>query len=95
MRVSGGTANSDRNAQTVPFLKKIERKRKNFQQPVQELLKMVIVMTQPDPGQGTSSPGRSPGRTTSWFTCRASSNWSWAWKSPWSVARFQTRRTGG
>src|SRR5262245_4791255 len=45
MRVSGGTANSDRNAQTVPFLKKIERKRKGFQRPIQELLKMVLVMS--------------------------------------------------
>jgi len=45
MRVSGGTANSDRNAQTVPFLKKVERKRKGFQKPIQELLKMVLVMS--------------------------------------------------
>jgi hypothetical protein len=45
MRVSSGTANSDRNAQTVPFLKKIDRKRKGFQKPIQELLKMVLVMS--------------------------------------------------
>jgi len=45
MRVSSGTANSDRNAQTVPFLKKIERKRKNFQKPIQNLLKMAMVMS--------------------------------------------------
>lgn len=45
MRVSGGTANSDRNAQTVPFLKKIERRRKNFQRPIQNLLKMVLVIS--------------------------------------------------
>lgn len=43
MRVEGGTANSDRNAQTVPFLKKIDRKRRNFTKPVQELLKMILV----------------------------------------------------
>jgi hypothetical protein len=30
MRVDSGSANSDRNAQTVPFVKKIERKRRNF-----------------------------------------------------------------
>lgn len=45
MRVAQGTANSDRNAQTVPFLKKIDRKRRGFQKPVQELLKMVMVMS--------------------------------------------------
>jgi hypothetical protein len=45
LRVSGGTANSDRNAQTVPFVKKIDRKRRNFQRPIQELLKMVLVMS--------------------------------------------------
>ena len=45
MRVAGGTANSDRNAQTVPFLKKIDRKRRGFQKPIQELLKMVLVMS--------------------------------------------------
>jgi hypothetical protein len=43
MRVSSGTANSDRNAQTVPFLKKIDRKRRDFTKPFQELLKMVMV----------------------------------------------------
>jgi hypothetical protein len=45
LRVSSGTANSDRNAQTVPFLKKVERKRRAFQRPIQELLKMVLVMS--------------------------------------------------
>lgn len=45
LRVSTGTANSDRNAQTVPFLKKIDRKRKNYQRPLQDLLKMVLVMS--------------------------------------------------
>lgn len=45
MRVDSGSANSDRNAQTVPFVKKIERKRKVYQKPVQELLKMVLVAT--------------------------------------------------
>jgi len=42
MRVTGGTANSDRNAQTVPFLKKIERKRRMFTSAVQDLLKMIM-----------------------------------------------------
>lgn len=42
MRVASGTANSDRNAQTVPFLKKIDRKRLNFQRPIQDLLKMIL-----------------------------------------------------
>jgi len=42
MRVDSGSANSDRNAQTVPFIKKVERKRRNFQKPVQELCKMVL-----------------------------------------------------
>jgi hypothetical protein len=45
LRVSTGTANSDRNAQTVPFVKKIDRKRRSFQKPIQELLKMVLVMS--------------------------------------------------
>lgn len=45
MRVSGGTANSDRNAQTVPFLKKIEKKRRVYQRPIQNLLKMALVMS--------------------------------------------------
>lgn len=42
MRVDSGSANSDRNAQTVPFTKKIDKKRRNFTKPVQELLKMVL-----------------------------------------------------
>src|SRR5262245_1042629 len=42
MRVDSGSANSDRNAQTVPFVKKVNRKRKNFQKPVQELCKMIL-----------------------------------------------------
>jgi hypothetical protein len=44
MRVDAGSANSDRNAQTVPLLKKIERKRTNYTRPVQELCKMALVM---------------------------------------------------
>lgn len=44
MRVDSGSANSDRNAQTVPLLKKIESKRTNFTKPIQELCKMVLVM---------------------------------------------------
>jgi hypothetical protein len=45
MRVDSGSANSDRNAQTVPFIKKIERKRRVYQKPVQDMLKMVMVAT--------------------------------------------------
>lgn len=45
LRVSSGTANSDRNAQTVPFLKKIDRKRRAFQKPIQDILKMALVMS--------------------------------------------------
>lgn len=44
MRVDAGSANSDRNAQTVPLLKKIEKKRLMFATPVQELLKMMQVI---------------------------------------------------
>lgn len=43
MRVDSGSANSDRNAQTVPFLRKIARKRINFQKAVQQLCKMALV----------------------------------------------------
>ena len=44
MRVDSGSANSDRNAQTVPFVKKIGRKRNNFSKAIQELCKMALVM---------------------------------------------------
>lgn len=44
MRVDSGSANSDRNAQTVPLLKKVERKRTNFQDPIATLCKMVLVV---------------------------------------------------
>jgi len=43
MRVDSGSANSDRNAQTVPLVKKVERKRNNMVEPVQMLCKMVLV----------------------------------------------------
>ena len=43
MRVTSGTANPDRNAQTVPFTKKILRKRQMFTRPIQDILKMVMV----------------------------------------------------
>lgn len=43
MRVDSGSANSDRNAQTVPLIKKIARKRTNYTKPVQQLLKMALV----------------------------------------------------
>ena len=43
MRVDAGSANSDRNAQTVPFIRKIMRKRINFQYAIQQLCKMALV----------------------------------------------------
>jgi hypothetical protein len=43
MRVDAGSANSDRNAQTVPFLRKIARKRVSFQDTIQKLCKMALV----------------------------------------------------
>jgi hypothetical protein len=42
MRVDSGSANSDRNAQTVPFVKKIARKRRGFTRPIQNLCKMYM-----------------------------------------------------
>lgn len=42
MRVDSGSANSDRNAQTVPFVKRIEKGRRNYNKPVQELCKMAL-----------------------------------------------------
>src|SRR5215831_12358184 len=45
MRVDSGSANSDRNAQTVPLVKKVDRKRTNFTEYVQSLCKMVLVMS--------------------------------------------------
>jgi hypothetical protein len=44
MRVDSGSANSDRNAQTVPFIKKIERKRRDHAEWVQTLCKMALVI---------------------------------------------------
>jgi hypothetical protein len=44
MRVDSGSANSDRNAQTVPLIKKVERKRVNFAEPIQQLCKMALVV---------------------------------------------------
>ena len=43
MRVDAGSANSDRNAQTVPFIRKIMRKRISFQYAIQQLCKMALV----------------------------------------------------
>jgi hypothetical protein len=42
MRVDAGSANSDRNAQTVPFMEKIDRKRRNYAVPIQMLCKMAL-----------------------------------------------------
>jgi hypothetical protein len=44
MRVDSGSANSDRNAQTVPFVKKIGKKRRNFQKAIQDICKIALVM---------------------------------------------------
>jgi hypothetical protein len=55
MRVDSGSANSDRNAQTVPFVKKIERKRRQFNKYVQQLCKMAIVMS----GENSGIPIRA------------------------------------
>jgi len=43
MRVDAGSANSDRNAQTVPFIRKIMRKRISFNKAIQQLCKMALV----------------------------------------------------
>jgi hypothetical protein len=43
MRVDSGSANSDRNAQTVPFIRKVMRKRISFQRSIQTLCKMALV----------------------------------------------------
>lgn len=45
MRVDSGSANSDRNAQTVPFIKKVDRKRRNYAKPIQQLCKMALAMS--------------------------------------------------
>lgn len=42
MRVDAGSANSDRNAQTVPFLRKIMRKRISYNKAIQMLCKMCL-----------------------------------------------------
>jgi hypothetical protein len=44
MTVDTGSANAAQNAQTDPFTKKINKKRINFQSPVQVLLKMYMVI---------------------------------------------------
>jgi hypothetical protein len=53
MRVDSGSANSDRNAQTVPLTKKIDRKRRNFTKAVQELLKMALASRELIPVRAT------------------------------------------
>lgn len=44
MKIDAGDANQAQNAQTVPFTKKIERKRRGFADPIQQLLKMYLVI---------------------------------------------------
>jgi hypothetical protein len=44
MRVDSGSANSDRNAQTVPFVKKVSRKRRAFARYIQDICKIALVM---------------------------------------------------
>lgn len=55
MRVDSGSANSDRNAQTVPFVKKIDRKRKNHARTVQEICKMALAAKDLVPTRATVS----------------------------------------
>jgi hypothetical protein len=49
MRVEGGTSQGAMNAQTIPFEKKIERKRRNFQEAIQMIVKMVLVINGKQP----------------------------------------------
>jgi hypothetical protein len=49
MDVEAGSANQANNAQTLPWAKKILRKRKMYQETIQELLKMVMVITNESP----------------------------------------------
>jgi hypothetical protein len=44
MRTQQGNQDAEKNAQTVPFVKKIDRKRNIFTKPIQEILKMVQVI---------------------------------------------------
>jgi hypothetical protein len=55
MTVDVGSANQEKNAQTVPFTLKIARKRINFQKPVQELLKMYLKIIGLTPTRATIS----------------------------------------
>jgi hypothetical protein len=43
MLIEPGSANQSNNAQTVPFMKKIDRKRKNYVEPIQKLLKIIML----------------------------------------------------
>src|SRR5436190_16911691 len=61
MRVDSGSANSDRNAQTVPFVKKVERKRNSYTPYIQVLLKMAQLIS------GLDAPVRP---TISWEIIR-------------------------
>lgn len=49
MRVAAGTSEGAMNAQTTPFEKRIARKRIMFQDPIQVIVKMVLVMRNQDP----------------------------------------------
>jgi hypothetical protein len=44
MRVEGGTSQGSLNAQTIPFEKKVNRKRTMFSEPLQMLIKMALVI---------------------------------------------------
>lgn len=44
MLIDSGSANQANNAQTLPFVKKVERKRANFTKPLQKILKMIQYM---------------------------------------------------
>lgn len=49
MRVEGGTSSGNMNAQTIPFEKKIERKRSQFQEPIQMIVKMMLALNGNEP----------------------------------------------
>jgi len=57
MKIESGNANQAQNAETVPFTKKIMRKRINFAKPVQQLLKMYLKIIDLPPVRASISWG--------------------------------------
>jgi hypothetical protein len=49
MRVEGGVSEGAMNAQTIPFEKRIERKRRNFQESIQMIVKMMLAINNQSP----------------------------------------------